>query len=118
MRLLANENVPRAAVEALRGAGHDVAWVRVDDPGAGDERVLARARAEERVLVTFDKDFGELVLKRGLAASHGVIVVRLPLDRPLELADRIAAAIAARNDWPGHFSVVGPDRVRMRPLTP
>jgi len=97
--------------------GLDVAWVRVDAPVEGEQQVIARPRTEERVLVTFDLDFGELVLKRGLAASHGVIVVRLPLDRPLNLAHGVAAAIASRDDWPGNFGVDGRDRVRMRPLT-
>jgi predicted nuclease of predicted toxin-antitoxin system len=60
MRFLANENFPGAAIEALRAAGNDVAWIRVDAPGSSDPEVLARAAREERVLLTFDKDFGEL----------------------------------------------------------
>src|SRR5438067_6752352 len=70
MRFLANENVPRSAVEALRADGHDVSWIRSDAPGLTDEAVLARARADARVLLTFDKDFGELVLKLGASASY------------------------------------------------
>ena len=77
MRFLANENFPRGAVEALRIEGHDTGWIRTDAPGATDEQVLGRARAEGRVLLTFDKDFGELVLRRGLPASHGVVLFRL-----------------------------------------
>jgi Domain of unknown function (DUF5615) len=65
MRLLANENFPRIAVEALRARGHDVAWVRTDSPGTSDEEVIHRAVAETRVLVTFDKDFGELTFRLG-----------------------------------------------------
>ncbi len=60
MRFLANKNFPRVAAEALRAGGHDVAWVRVDAPGSTDEQALARARADDRVLLTFDKDLGEL----------------------------------------------------------
>lgn len=52
MRFLANENIPAAVVTALRAAGHDVAWVREDAPGAPDDAVLARAVADERVLLT------------------------------------------------------------------
>lgn len=116
MRLLANENFPRAAVDALRTGGHDVAWVRTISPGATDEQVLERARLEDRVLLTFDKDFGELVLRRGLAASPGVVLFRIPLTSPAEVARRVLDALGARTDWSGHFSVVGPERTRMRPL--
>jgi predicted nuclease of predicted toxin-antitoxin system len=116
MRFLANENVPRAVVDAVRARGHDTIWMRTDGPGATDNEVLERAGIEGRVLLTFDKDFGELVRKRGLSASHGVVLFRLTLERPAELAERVVAALASRDDWPGHFSVVEPKRIRMRPL--
>lgn len=58
MRLLANENFPLDAVEALRADGHDVAWIHEDARGSSDEQALARAQQERRILVTFDKDFG------------------------------------------------------------
>jgi predicted nuclease of predicted toxin-antitoxin system len=116
MRFLADENFPRIAVDALRGAGHDVTWVRTDAPGASDEQVLALARVEQRVLLTFDKDFGELVLRRGLTASGGVVLFRIPPGRPGEVASRIVSTLAARADWAGSFSVVEPERVRMRAL--
>jgi predicted nuclease of predicted toxin-antitoxin system len=60
MRFLANENFPGAAVTALEAAGHDVVWIRTAAPGAIDRDVLAWAAREERILLTFDKDFGEL----------------------------------------------------------
>ena len=66
---LANENVPGDAVAAARKAGHDVTWIKEVLPGASDEAVLDRSVAEHRVLVTFDKDFGELAFRRGRAAS-------------------------------------------------
>ncbi len=60
LQILANENVPGDAVEALRKKGHDLAWVREDAPGTADPQVLERAQKEGRILVTLDKDFGEL----------------------------------------------------------
>ena len=118
MRFLANENFPRAAVEALRADGHDVSWIRTEAPGIPDEAVLARAHADGRVLLTFDKDFGELVLKRGARASHGIILFRIPLFLPLAIGQAVITAIASRTDWEGHFSVVEIGRVRMRVLVP
>ena len=118
MRFLANENVPRSAVEALRADGHDVSWIRTDALGLTDEAVLARARADGRVLLTFDKDFGELVLKRGASASYGVVLFRIPLSLPLAVGQTVARVIGSRSDWEGHFSVVEAGRVRMRALAP
>jgi hypothetical protein len=118
MRFLANENVPRAAVEALRADGHDVSWIRTDAPGSSDDAVLARAHGDGRVLLTFDKDFGEVVLKRGARASHGVILFRIPLSLPLAIGQAVARTIASRNDWQGNFTVVEAGRVRMRALAP
>ena len=116
MRLLANENIPGDAVTALRAAGHDVAWVRSDAPGSSDRDVLARAIGESRVLLTFDKDFGELAWREGLPAHCGVILLRLPMPAPAVAGRVIAEILAARDDWPGHFAVVEPGRIRMRPL--
>jgi predicted nuclease of predicted toxin-antitoxin system len=69
MRFLANENFPRAAVEALEKAGHDVTWVRVAAPGASDSDVLSKAAHEGRILLTFDKDFGEFARAAALPAT-------------------------------------------------
>jgi predicted nuclease of predicted toxin-antitoxin system len=60
MRFLANENFPGDAVAELVTGGHDVVWVRTAAPGTKDADVLAWAVREERVLLTFDKDFCEL----------------------------------------------------------
>jgi predicted nuclease of predicted toxin-antitoxin system len=46
-------------------------------PGSGDQVVLSRARAEDRILLTHDKDFGELAFRAGLPATCGVILIRL-----------------------------------------
>jgi predicted nuclease of predicted toxin-antitoxin system len=118
MRLLANENFPAAAVDALRSAGHDVAWVRTDAPGSDDRAVLARAVTEGRILLTFDKDFGELAFRAGLPASCGVVLFRISMGSPDEVARRAVGILASRTDWPGHFSVVEEHRLRMRPLPP
>lgn len=77
MKLLANENFPLLVVEALRAAGHDVVWARTEMAGAADDVILARAQLEERLVVTFDKDFGDLAFHWGLAARCGVILFRL-----------------------------------------
>lgn len=116
MRVLADENVPLEAIEVLRGRGHDVAWIREVAPGSSDERVMERAQNEERALLTFDKDFGELAFRRGLAASFGVILLRFQLTSPSHIALIISSVLEGRGDWSGHFSVVEDARIRMTPL--
>ena len=116
MKLLLDENMPMAAVVALRELGHDVLWVREVMPGSSDSRILERAGAEGRLLVTFDKDFGELVHRAGKTASAGVVLFRVPQPSAAALARQIAATLHARQDWEGSFSVVEPDRIRMTPL--
>jgi predicted nuclease of predicted toxin-antitoxin system len=118
MRLLANENFPRAAVEALRANGHDVTWIRTSAPGSRDVDVLAMAVRENRILVTFDKDFGELAWRAKLPAASGIILLRLPMPEPAGVGTMLAARIEERNDWAGHFSVIEPQRIRMRKLSP
>lgn len=115
MRFLADENFPAAAVAELSRLGHDVAWIRVVKPGASDADVLAIAVAEGRVLLTFDKDFGELARATALPPACGVVLVRIAMPRPNE-ASSVASLISARSDWAGRFSVIEPGRVRMRPL--
>ena len=96
MRLLANENIAGVAVSALVSDGHDVAWVRTAAPGIADSEVLAWAARESRILLTFDKDFGELARIAKLPSSCGVILFRMPAPPPGEIGRRIAAMVAAR----------------------
>ena len=116
MRFLANENFPGAAVTALTAGGHDVVWVRVSAPGTSDADVLAWAAREQRILLTFDKDFGELAGRWALPAGCGVVLFRTPMTKPGNVGQQLANLIAARDDWTGHFSVIETGRIRMRAL--
>jgi predicted nuclease of predicted toxin-antitoxin system len=73
MRFLANENFPGTAVAALIAAGLDVVWVRNTAPGVSDPDVLSWAIRDERILLTFDKDFGELARASALPSACGAI---------------------------------------------
>lgn len=106
MRILANENFPRDAVEALRARGHDVSWVRTDSPGSTDLQVVDRAASEGRLLITFDKDFGELAFRSGLFSPAGIVLFRVATPSPGQVAELAVAALEARTDWAGQFSVI------------
>ena len=116
MRLLADENFPGAAVTVLSAAGADIVWVRSTAPGLSDAVVLAWAIREKRVLLTFDKDFGELAKASAMPATSGVVLLRVPMHAPDDIGRRLADLIMARSDWSGHFSVIEPGRIRMRPI--
>jgi predicted nuclease of predicted toxin-antitoxin system len=116
VRLLADENVPGDAVAALRHAGFDVARVMTDNPGISDHLILARAQREERVVLTFDKDFGEMAFLSGLPSDAGIILVRVPLESPGVISSIVVAALKSREDWAGNLSVIEADRIRMTAL--
>jgi len=116
MRLLANENFPLDAVLALRENEHNVAWIREDARGSSDEQVLLRAQQEERILITFDKDFGELAFRSKLPVTSGVILFRISVPSSQYIARIAVQAIASRTDWAGHFSVIEDNRIRMTAL--
>ena len=116
MRIIANENVAGTAIRRLRQNGHDVLSVRESMQGADDESILRRAETEQRLVVTHDKDFGELAYRYRLPVSCGIILFRLSgLDSSTDI-HRMLDVIESRSDWTGGFSVVTDDRIRMRPL--
>lgn len=116
LRILANENFPGPLIRELRRRGHDVASVKESMRGAGDRDVLARAQAESRLVVTFDKDFGELAYRFDLPASSGVILFRLSGSDPEIDNARALSALESGIEWTGYFAVVSDDRIRVRPL--
>jgi len=117
VRLLLDENVPTAALPLLRSSGHDAVHVAEVMTSANYESVLALAASEDRVLVTFDRDFGGLVFARRLKAPPGIILLRL-LPRGSEELARLLLDLMSDADrhWTGRFSVIERNRVRQRPL--
>jgi predicted nuclease of predicted toxin-antitoxin system len=86
-------------------------------PGNADAVLLARAAAEQRVVLTFDRDFGELVVRAGPAGVPGVVLLRfVPPDAGAVTA--LLLGLLARTDLQleGFMSVVDAQHVRQRPL--
>jgi predicted nuclease of predicted toxin-antitoxin system len=114
---LADENVPRATIRLLREAGIDVRSAAEEIPGAPDAEVLELARSEDRLLLTFDRDFGELIYRRQHKSPPAVVYLRFVPATPEE------AALVFRNlhqhseiELTGRFTIVMRDQVRQRPL--
>jgi predicted nuclease of predicted toxin-antitoxin system len=113
---LADENVPAEVVAAARGAGHDLAWIREIARGADDDAVLAMSVSQQRVLLTFDKDFGEMAFRRGKLATPGIILMRPRLRAPSYVAQFTLTVLAQLLTWEGFFSVAQEGRLRQTPL--
>jgi len=115
MNFIVDESTGAAVVTFLRTAGHDVLAVAEDMPQANDRDILARAVQDHRVLVTNDKDFGELVVRSG-QPHRGVLLLR-PRDE--SSTSRIAVMQAVLNQWADqlidHFVVATQAGVRIRP---
>jgi predicted nuclease of predicted toxin-antitoxin system len=103
--LLADENFPGPAVAALRAAGHDVLWVAELRPGIPDEDVVAWGRAEARVVLTFDRDLAERLVRHRDPPPPGLVLLRLVPTHPTHAAE-VVAGLLARTD----LAVVGGSR--------
>jgi len=104
-------------VRLLRAAGHDVPAIVTDSPGVSDREVLKRAVREERIILTFDRDFGELLFRSRLPSPRGVVYFRHGPATPEEPADSLIRILAiAGLALEGEFTTVEPGQVRQRPL--
>ena len=116
MKFLADESVERALVVVIRSIGHDVTYVAELAPGIEDEEVLSRANVEARLLLTNDKDFGELVF-RSQRSTEGILLLRLGTER---VTGKIVALRTLLENHahllPGHFTVLGAQQIRRRIL--
>lgn len=97
MRFVADESVDKQIVDRLRAAGHSVLFIAEQEPGVNDEIVLARSREQDAVLVTADKDFGELVFRQHLVHC-GILLIRLAGLRPEAKAELVQWAIQRHAD--------------------
>lgn len=114
-RFLLDQSVDARLVTFLRSLGHDVVRVGTDYPsGLPDPQVLAIAVAEQRILVTDDRDLGELVFRHRYP-HRGVIYLRLGESAELSLKRaRLAHVLSNYSDKLDRFLVVGRTTVRVR----
>ena len=113
LRFLADESCDHAVVRALTSLGHEVLPVAELSPTADDETVIGLARREERVLLTEDKDFGQLVYATGLP-SVGVILLRYPAGVRSRIGETVADFVNRKGaELRGRFVVIQPGRIRM-----
>jgi predicted nuclease of predicted toxin-antitoxin system len=113
MRFLADESCDFTFVRVLRAAGHDVLAVAESSPGVADAKVIALAHGQRRILITEDKDFGQLVFAAA-ASTSGVIYVRYPMRQRSALGADLLRLVEQRGEaLTGAFAVVEPGRIRI-----
>ena len=77
MKLLANENFPYKSIHYLKEKGYDIISIGMDNPGITDAEVMMIAIDEQRTILTFDRDYGELIFRHNYKPEKGVIYLRL-----------------------------------------
>ncbi len=116
MRVVADESCDYGIVRGLRSVGHDVVSIAETLPGVNDENVIDLARSEARLLITEDKDFGQLVFSAAKENS-GVLLIRYPALARSSLVDAVLKLLSERGDsLYGCFVVIEPGRIRLSRL--
>jgi predicted nuclease of predicted toxin-antitoxin system len=116
LKFLADECCDTGLVASLRSDGHDVLYVLEKKAGATDHEVLQDAYNEGRILLTEDKDFGELVY-RLRKPSKGIILIRIDVKERHLKWERLKKLIDHYADrLPGNFAVIDVQKFRFRPL--
>ena len=116
MEFLADECCECGLVEKLRQSGRDVLYVFESKRGATDDDILAPAYDQRRILLTEDKDFGDLVYRLKKPA-HGIILIRINVKNRSIKWSRLKKLLG---DYPdrciGRFVVIDENKFRFRPL--
>jgi predicted nuclease of predicted toxin-antitoxin system len=116
VRWLVDECVDAALVTQLREAGHDAAYMSDVAPRATDTEVMRHAQSEGRLLLTEDKDFGDLVFRQARSVP-GIVLLRIDSARRALKGTRLQAAIDRFGETLfGRYTVIEDARFRSRPL--
>lgn len=115
MRFIVDECTGPAVARWLRDQGHDVVSVYDEARGIDDDGVLARAVAEDRIVITNDKDFGDKVFRLG-RPHRGVVLLRLEDERAANKRAALERLLAAHSaQLPDRFTVVTERTIRIIP---
>ena len=116
MRFLADESCDFAVVRSLRAASHDVTTIAESSAGIEDQAVIDQSIREARILLTEDKDFGDLAFRQAMSVP-GIVLLRIESSRRLRKGPRLMAAIERFGDTLfGRYTVIEDIRFRSRPL--
>lgn len=115
MKFLANENIPLASVKLLQEI-YDASSVSQEKRGISDIEVLTWAHDEHRIILTFDRDYGELIYKHKLPIPGGVVYFRFDPQSPSEPFHILQSVIDSKLKLENKYSVIERDKIRQRSL--
>jgi len=113
-RFIADENIPKECVDLLKKQGLDIISVTDFAFGLGDEEVLDLANRNERIVITFDRDFGQLIFKKK-RKSKGLILLRFVPKSPQQTVTIIRQVLATKIKIENSVVTVKKDSIRIRP---
>jgi predicted nuclease of predicted toxin-antitoxin system len=111
-RLLADEHIPNSTISALREAGHDVVAASQEYRASPDRTLLAIGEREQRLLITFDRDFGVLLFAERVPQTTGVLFLRLMSQSHRSVTPALMPIVESSLEFLGYFTVIREDRVR------
>ncbi len=118
MNLLADESIESAIVAKLRLDGHSVIYISELSPSITDDQVLEEANKNNAILITSDKDFGDLVFRQRKVHA-GVVLIRLDGCNLAAKAQEVSEAVRNHaSELPGAFAVLTPGQMRIRRPSP
>ena len=114
MKFLADENFPQKSVLLLREAGYDIKAICTDFPGISDSEVIRISNIEESIILTFDRDFGELIFKKGLKPISGLIYFRMDNFKPEDPNKYLLDLISNHFDFKFSLVVISENSLRQK----
>ena len=115
MKLLANENFPLLSVTILEKNGFDIKSIGRDCSGILDSEVIEFAIKEERIILTFDRDYGELIFKKGYRPQCGVIYLRWENFQPDDPGEYLIELFKSQDiTYEGMLTVISETHIRQR----
>ena len=117
MIFLANENIPLASIKLLRNKGYSVISILEENPGEKDKEILKRANKEKLIILTFDRNYGELIYRYRLPVPLGIVYFRFEPKNPEEPSRILLAALKNKKlELNFKFTIIDTEKIRQRPL--
>ncbi len=116
MKFFSQKNIPVASVQQLQSLGIDITSISEDAPDISDTEVVNIAIREERTIITYDSDYGQLIFKYGYKPTSGVIFLRLQPQNPQHPAEIIENLVASNKvSFANALTVIDYNGIRQKP---